>query len=319
MVAQLNPLSPISKEALGRLVRLTGATAGVDKENRIDTSSGAVTLLLPTVYADDTIVLVRDVGGVAGTNEITIDGNGELIDGSATFSLNWNRGVVAIGRDAEGGGWTKLLAPKGLDGASGDVYQARDVAGVVTTAVQPLIDMAKIGEQGAMAWPLQFSPYTCGCAFNVHTTKVLTGIRLWMSTGAGARSLKCTLWRNRDGARLYDETIVFQDNAITSASFAAPYSVPPEMGQGGTAPYGYFLTVCDVTGGAPYTNKYAAFPSIAGFNGWSRSMLPADGVGWMQQPYVLFRGMVYVNAHDTCPTNFIDTAHFSPVMPIIAP
>lgn len=66
------------------------------------TGTGAVTsLTLPTAQTlKGRMVVVKDAGGNAGTNNITIDTEGsELIDGSATKVISTNYGVVTLYSD----------------------------------------------------------------------------------------------------------------------------------------------------------------------------------------------------------------------------
>lgn len=79
---------------------ISANTTLVDKiEYFVDTSGGAVTLTLPAVSPTMCIV-VKDVGGVASTNTITINPPGaETIDGAASFVLDWDYGSVEINSD----------------------------------------------------------------------------------------------------------------------------------------------------------------------------------------------------------------------------
>ena len=57
---------------------------------------GAVTITLPTGVLG-TVYVVKDCGGAAGTNAITIQGTGgELIDGAATAVVNTNFGSLTF-------------------------------------------------------------------------------------------------------------------------------------------------------------------------------------------------------------------------------
>lgn len=127
MASQLNPISPASGSSLPQRTIANGETLRIDQQNNV---AVAATVLMPTVYDDNTIVIVRAAGD-AEADPITIDGNGQTIDGETEVTLDWNRGVVVLGRDAELGEWCKLLAPRILDGSVGELMKARDVKGVV--------------------------------------------------------------------------------------------------------------------------------------------------------------------------------------------
>ena len=76
-------------------------TTGDDVIVGVDTSGGAVTITLgsATVTAGR-IVIIKDVGGSANTNNITIATEGsETIDGAASTSISTNHGVVRLFSD----------------------------------------------------------------------------------------------------------------------------------------------------------------------------------------------------------------------------
>lgn len=55
----------------------------------VNTSGGAITITLPLTPTDGTFFYIKDKGN-AGTNNITINGNGKNIDGAATTVININ-------------------------------------------------------------------------------------------------------------------------------------------------------------------------------------------------------------------------------------
>ncbi len=61
-------------------------------------ATGAQTVNLPAVATSSGRVLViKDAGGLAGTNNITLDGNAsETIDGATTFVMNTNYGSTTV-------------------------------------------------------------------------------------------------------------------------------------------------------------------------------------------------------------------------------
>lgn len=74
------------------------------------------TVLLPPTPPKNTIVQVKDGKGDAATNTITIDGNGQTIDGGATTTITTDYGAVYLGYD--GTEW-RLLASAGAGGGGG--------------------------------------------------------------------------------------------------------------------------------------------------------------------------------------------------------
>ena len=78
--------------------------------------AAAFTVLLPATPPKNTIVQVKDGKGDAATNAITIDGNGQQIDGAATTSISTDYGAVYLGYD--GSEW-RQLANVGSGGGGG--------------------------------------------------------------------------------------------------------------------------------------------------------------------------------------------------------
>ena len=77
------------QELSGAIANLAGTLTGTLAV--VDTSSGPQNYSLPANPADDTLVTIKDNGNAAANN-ITIQGNGNLIDGQPTFVLrnNWS-------------------------------------------------------------------------------------------------------------------------------------------------------------------------------------------------------------------------------------
>lgn len=130
MVAQLNPVSPVSGGTLGARAAAANVTAQADQIINCDSTIGSFTVTLPAPgsFDDDTIVMVKDSAGLAATNPITVaGGGGQTIDGAASVQLAINNGLLCIGRDGERGCWTLLVAPLQLQGAVEPLYRVRDL------------------------------------------------------------------------------------------------------------------------------------------------------------------------------------------------
>lgn len=93
-------------------VTVSAATYTVKPNDQIllvsRTATGACTLTLPLVPYDGEEHVVKDTGALAGTNFITVNGNGKNIDGSATVVLAVNRGVFTIRYDGASTQWHVL-------------------------------------------------------------------------------------------------------------------------------------------------------------------------------------------------------------------
>ncbi len=74
------------------------------------TDAGAVGVLFPANPDDGDGIAVEDVGGAASSANITIDGNGRLIDGAATLVLDEDGIVAAFVFDA--GQWRRLVVQR---------------------------------------------------------------------------------------------------------------------------------------------------------------------------------------------------------------
>ena len=80
-------------------------TAG-DHTIRVDTSTIAITVNLPTLSGDDGRELIIKDSGNAGTNNITINRNGsDTIEGATSYTINTNYGVVRLKGHASSGIW----------------------------------------------------------------------------------------------------------------------------------------------------------------------------------------------------------------------
>lgn len=84
---------------------LTGLGAGSKLIALIDTSGGAVTVQLPATLVDGEVFEVWDASGDAGSNNITVDGNGNTINGSPIISGGYGNKTFAAHTTFLGGGY----------------------------------------------------------------------------------------------------------------------------------------------------------------------------------------------------------------------
>lgn len=97
-----------NEDALGLAVQLItgpGTVTATRSIVAVNTAGGATTVTLPTSWVTDgALVLVKDGGGAAGTNAITIETQGaETIDGETTASIATNYGGMLLA--ANGTNW----------------------------------------------------------------------------------------------------------------------------------------------------------------------------------------------------------------------
>lgn len=96
----------------------------------VDSTGGPATIDAPPTPGQGTVFAVRDGGGAASTNVITIDGNGRLIDGAATCVLDVDNVEAVFVLDA--GQWRRSLVPRTFDfageGQSAPMFRMADVA-----------------------------------------------------------------------------------------------------------------------------------------------------------------------------------------------
>lgn len=63
---------------------------------KVDTGSGAFTVTLPASPTTNAKLTYKDVGGAASSNALTIDGNGNNVEGSASVDLTTNNGSITL-------------------------------------------------------------------------------------------------------------------------------------------------------------------------------------------------------------------------------
>ena len=86
-----------------RTVTATGLVLPTDGTIRADSTAGAITLTLPITPDDGQVVIVKKID--ASANAVTINGNGNLIDGSATKTIAAQYGVLRLEFDLTSSTW----------------------------------------------------------------------------------------------------------------------------------------------------------------------------------------------------------------------
>jgi hypothetical protein len=111
-------VSPRTRRSLQNQSAPNSTTLGPFVRGLVPTSLGAATVRLPSPAAEGTVNYVSDNDGQANTNPITVDGNGALIDGSATLVLSTANVEGAFVFD--GGQWRRILPVRIFD--TGDPF-----------------------------------------------------------------------------------------------------------------------------------------------------------------------------------------------------
>lgn len=84
----------------------SNATVTANSKNLVDTSAGALTITLPASPALGTEIMFIDAAGQAATNNITVNGNGEKIQGLAEdLIINVNRAAFQVVYHNTANGW----------------------------------------------------------------------------------------------------------------------------------------------------------------------------------------------------------------------
>lgn len=74
-------------------------TAMLNEIVRCDSTAGPFTVNLPAVHSAGDEVIVKDVGGAASTNNITVSGNGHNIDSTSTVAIYSNKDGLLLVSD----------------------------------------------------------------------------------------------------------------------------------------------------------------------------------------------------------------------------
>jgi len=91
-----NTIVPVSVTTSGTSITLTAANYFVVINKTI--GSPTTVMLFPTPATGQTVI-IKDGKGDAGINNITVNGNGKLIDGSTIFALNQGRQSISLTYD----------------------------------------------------------------------------------------------------------------------------------------------------------------------------------------------------------------------------
>jgi hypothetical protein len=129
-------LNPATGTPFPQVSVATGATCPVAQQcNATGTTSGTVTIKLPTSAADGQILAVVDADGNAATHAITVQGNGHTIDGASSATIATNGGGLVSEYSSTAGEWVSVLFQRQIDGNKGTLsidLRPQSVSGSVT-------------------------------------------------------------------------------------------------------------------------------------------------------------------------------------------
>lgn len=84
------------------------ANAASDFIIRVNSSGGGFTIALPATHTAGQTFILKDVGGMAGTNPINVDpSNGDTIDGNLSINMNVNYQTLILTSD--GTNWMRIV------------------------------------------------------------------------------------------------------------------------------------------------------------------------------------------------------------------
>lgn len=106
-IADANLQNPSTGNAFALYEVSASSAAHVSSRALVHSSVGAITLLAPNPSGQRCAFAVTDADGDADTNPITIDGNGNTIDGDATYEINV--AGVTCGFIFDGTEWQRVL------------------------------------------------------------------------------------------------------------------------------------------------------------------------------------------------------------------
>jgi len=90
------------------------------------TTAGAVTVQRPSPRVQGSVFAVVDADGAASTNPITVDGDGDLLDGAATVQITEPYQSVIYVYDL--GAWRRIVGRRRVDGVAAELELERDTA-----------------------------------------------------------------------------------------------------------------------------------------------------------------------------------------------
>lgn len=152
VISQLvSPLTDLTLPAIG--CSFTNITIPEGFRAEVASLVGAVTVKAPTPTAEGSVFCVHDADGNAATNNITVSGNGNTIDGAATLVLSTNGAEAFFIFD--GAEWIRVIPARRIETLN-RFYKAIDAgaplagAGSPPTSIQ-LGDATAVGVSGVGA------------------------------------------------------------------------------------------------------------------------------------------------------------------------
>ncbi len=211
-------------EELGSVVnrRVHVNVAALEEEG-----SRSVKLSATPVPATGTVVSISDLGG-ASDHPIAVDGDGLLIDGAESYSIDHDLGFVSFV----------------FTGAAGWRTVAESSSEEVPAPADPLWSYARRAEIFSSN---HAGDYTTGLEFMIQTDLVCRGVRFFAYwTGGGTKDVKCCLYNQTDATLLATATV---SGASSGDIYEAEFDPPIDLSGLGAK---LFAASCYVTDGSRY-------------------------------------------------------------------
>ena len=210
-------VNPATGEQFGARFVATGGTCGLDESSLVRTSAGAATVLAPPSPGQNACFEVVDFDGDAFTNPITVDGNGELIDGETERMIALPLGRLVFLYD--NGQWRRLVPPRVLEGANpAPAYRVTP-----EEARLPTVHL-NVGNVGGLVFGVAGVPTIAALAFfgqaNIPTHARISVCHLHVIDAGTAGQTEVEWYRRRAGVftLLGSATHVFTDGDLATAA-----------------------------------------------------------------------------------------------------
>lgn len=305
-------ISPLSGRPLPQQAVSNGGTVQSGTRANVDTSGGAATIFAPSsLYPTPEVAafIVFDAGGVADDAPITIDGNGRLIDGAATYTHQNAGAAVLILYDQDGDEWRVSLLPSTDPVADQPFFLRRDLLAALPPSGSWSYGLMASPADACVAVPNTFAwDETHGMRFYNHVAVTCSGVRFATGPAGLGKTFKVTLWDSAGVALATKAGVIGAGNNVAqNALFDAAVTLPAGLATGQRYSVSVkctsaaYVVLANMTMGT--TPGVGSWPNV---NSWPFVMMPG----------VLFTQFCWI-AGDAYPSTDT-TAYLSSAEPILA-